>query len=759
MPSPQQARSNKRSPLIRSGSSSSSVGGLERIVPPFQSFVKQTPPVERKPLPPPPVIARRASSISPPRPRTPPVYATRRSSSVYSRSVSQFGSDNSSWRSADFAEEPLPPLPTLLPVAYSASTPQLVEKQPTPPLLQPRTYSPLIHTPSPTASRTSTRSPAPQHKPSILLPLPPVHVKVPKKHLRTVSLEKAKAELHAPGAVHLLPEELRAQTLGKSKSHEAIKMDSINIMSGSSLLQFPEPSTLVDNQGRRRTLRSPSEQYTSEYPFPNMTSPTRDLPSLFSRSEPEPPGPAQPTSLRQQRKASQGKVTQTLGVDDVDDQRGRRRTRGPRHMEYPHYLPNNTDVDQTPKEVTDAQEIAQEYHSLLTDQYRSPASSPSYYRGDSDESVKSLMKMVPKPLFQTKPPAKLPGTVTGQRKDSSWSPYRLSDGSEKFGSGRTNSSGSSLGPNPFESPRSPASSHKRRSTSGSIPISPPSDLPSSASGYSPRGRPIVRQPKASSVRRGSDDNRVSAFYPHIAPRKKKKAKTRPSKTDAQSPPVPLLSADVIAQRLMTPQASPTPSPPRKQRPAKQTYRNRFRTDSNASSDGGRTRLHERFAKGAAKYADLLTKPSGLPERQRYRAMQPAKDTAPVSPHLLPSPVKAHPARIHLGWSDQSKSSHDTSRSLVASPRRLHEHPETPRSPQFTHVVAPARPLDERADGLRETEVPRRKGSIFGTIFDGWKEDTAEKRREELKKTIRVVPNDVGATKPTPKRRASTFGWM
>ena len=752
MPSPRPAGSVKRPPVLRTGSSSSSLSGMEKVVPTFQSFVKQTPPVQQNHLPPAPSILRRASSSSLPRPRTPSVHSARRSSSVYSRSVSQFGSENSSWRSSDFADEPLPPLPTLLPVAYSSSTPHLTGKPPTPPLLPARTYiSPLIVTPSPTASRGSTPSPPPYHKPSVLLPSPPVSVQVPLKQLRTVPLEQAKAQHHAPGAVHLLPEELRAQTLGKSKSHDAIRVDSIAIISGRPLPQPPEPSTLVDNQGRRRTLRSPIEQYPSEYPFltansdaPGCVSPTRRAASKHDQDEMQ-------VALQEQRKASRGKATQALGLDDTDEQRGRTRQRRPRNTDYSNYLPNKrTSGDQSSSDQeTDARKIAKDYHALLNDQYRSKTSSPGHYHaGDSDESIKNHMKMVPRPLFQTKPPAKLPGSVTGLRKDSYVFPYRLSDGSENFGNDKLDSSDSSRGPNPFERSLTPESTHKRRSTSGSIPSSPPTDMPSPSTRSQVRGRPIVRQEKTNKRRHGSYDNRASTYCPYIAPRKGRKPKTLLGRAPTQSPPVPLLSTDIVAQRLKTPNDSPISS--HQSQHSSVGRENEFRKSSNAISDGRRPSLRDRIAKGAAKYADLFTKPSELPGQRNYPAMVPATG-APVSPHLLRSPVKSQPPRVHLGWSDTAKTSYDTSRALPASPR-------SPRTPQFTHIAAPARPLDETALGLRETESPRRKGSIFGSVFEGWKENKAEKRREELKKIIKVVPNEPGAV-AAGKRRASTFGWM
>lgn len=764
MPSPHPMGPMKRPPIVRNGSSSSALSGMEQAIPPFQDFVKQTAPVLQKALPPAPYIPRRASSTSPPpRSRSPSPYITRRSSSVYSRTASQWGSDISSWKSADFADEPLPPLPMLQPMAYSVSTPHLGEQLPTPPLLQARAYSPLIISPSPTASRVSTPSPPPQHKPSILLPEPPVSAQVPKKHLRTVSLEKARADVHSPGAVHLLPEELRAQhSIAKSKSHEAMRMDSVSVKFGENGPHVPHADVLIDRQGRRRTLQSPTEQSGTEYPFPTVPSEARDRePTSKIGSKYEKNAP--PLCLRQ-TKASRDKVAQALGVDDMDEPRGRTRQRGPRNMYYSHYLPNNktdADVYHVEQQTNDAGKIAQEYHSLLTEQHRSPTSSPAYYRTDSDDSIKNHMKLVPRPLFQTKPPAKLPGTVINRPSEPYTSPYRLSDGDAVLDNASVDSSGSSTGPNPFDRD----SNHKRRSTSGSIPISPPSET-------SPISLTLTRETtprksrKAVKVRRDSPDNRVSAFYPYIAPRKRNRAHNVTSRAGAQTPPLPLLPKDIVAERLKTPESSIDSMSLRDNRPASKNRKDKYRRGSNASSDGGRLPLHERIARGAAKYADLLTKPTELPERRKYRTPVRAATinsvrtatAAPDSPHLMPSLVKSPPPRVRLGWSDSSKHAHDSSRSLISSPRPLNGDSESPRKPQFTHIQTPARPLDERADGLREMEAPKRKNSIFGGMLDGWKESKADRRREDLKKAIKVVPNENGTTPPM-KRRSSAFGWM
>lgn len=218
----------KRPPFTTADSSKSSLAGLEQTITPFQEFIRRTPPIEDgKSLPPPPLRSpsgRRSSysGNSSQYSREASPSAPRRSSSIYSRTVSQWLPDSPMWSASDLAGNPMPPLPPelLRPIAYSASTPELVEKAPTPLVfLQPRTYQPLLVTPSPTISRRTTPSPSPLESQrstrfSTLLPTAVETLEIPKNHLRTVSLEKAKAALEAPGAEHLLPEELRAKLKG-----------------------------------------------------------------------------------------------------------------------------------------------------------------------------------------------------------------------------------------------------------------------------------------------------------------------------------------------------------------------------------------------------------------------------------------------------------------------------------------------------------------------------------------------------------------
>ena len=785
--SPQATGTLRRPPMVNTGSSSSSLSGMEQAVPSFQSFIKRTAPLsEQKPLPPTPLIPRRASSNSPPRSRSRSSYASRRSSSVYSRTVSQWGADDAFWGRAAFADEPLPPVPILQPLAYSASTPQLVARQPTPPPLLPRRYSPIINSPSPTESRATTPSPAPKHELSVLLPTPPVAAPVPKQHLRTVSLEKAKAAAHAPGAVHLLPEELRAQrfgrsslekpkielhppgamlslpeesrapTVGKSRSHEPLRVDSFDIIAGNTPPELSRPPTLVDHHSRQRTIQSPIETHptATEYPFPIVSTNTKYQKRSFKVDK----GPERlmiPLAS-QQRQASRDKVVQALGINVEDEPRGRTRQRGPRKMDYSHYLPKNNRVSKSSssEEETDAQKVAKEYHNLLTDQYRKPASSPAYHGTDSDDSIKNHMKMIPRPLFQTKPPAKLPGSIAERKDETSVSPHN-----QRYGNGlgeavRRRSSGSSKRSFPFQLSLTPDSAHRRSSTSGSIPISPPSQASPMPTAKSEERPPPTRK-KAPRRRRKNNDPRVSAYYPHVTSRKSNTTKRKQSDDTSETPPVPLLAADIIAERSEASREPSDISPFRRSQSSSLGRKNSPRRRSDTSSEKAPQPLYQRVAKGAAKYADLLTKPSEPPERRNYQPITTAT-VAPGSPHLLPSPVKSQQKKVHLGWSDTAKAKFDETHSPVQSPTRLFALPETSKAPQFTHFAMPARPLDESKAGL--TESPRRKGSIFSGMLDGWKESKAERRREELKKIIKVVPPESG-NGAAMKRRSSTFAWM
>lgn len=751
MPTPQAVGTLGRPPLVKAGSSSSSLDGMEQLARSFQNFIKRTPPVldHQKPLPPPPLIPRRASSSSPPRSRTPSYFAGRRSSSVYSRTVSQWDSDSVSWRSADFADEPILPVPILHALAYSASTPHLVEKQPTPPLLQPGTYGPLIRTPSrTTASQVTTPGLTPDERLTVW-PSCVQSAQAPRKHMRTISLEEAKAAVHAPGAVHLLPEELRAKTFRRSRSHEALRIVHVDVCSPAAAPGFSDPPTLVDNQGRRRTIVSPKDTFasSSEFPFPVVNGRTKHVQASFNVGT----GPERPMVplATQQRQASKEKVVQALGLDEFDEPRGRTRHHGPRNVNYAHYLPNSKRVtnDSSHESEPKAQRIAKEYHALLSEQYRKPSSSPGYHSTDSDDKIKAYTKMVPQPLFQTKPAAKHPRQLDRIDDGEFSSPYSLSPRIGEIGGPTRAASDSGGDMLPLTLSLTPETNHNRRSTSGSIPISPPEPINKGGTAQSPQPAMTERKTAPLSRRKG-DNNRVSAYYPHVASRKgtKTRKNIKFSANGSEIPPMPCLSNDSHEQKVQAAGHQPSSSP-RAAKPSTTLNSNgKVRRKSDASSNKTRQPFHQRVVKGAV---SLLTQPE-FPERTNHQPTT-AATVSPGSPHLFPSPVNARQNEIHLGWSDVAKSTFDK----IVSPTKS---PQKAETPLFTHIVAPARPLDESKAGVKELESPRRKSSIFDGFLDSWKESKAERRREELKKIIRFVPYADGNT-GNVNRRSSALGWM
>lgn len=744
MPSPQPLGALKRPPLLTKGSSFSSLSGMEQAVPSFESFVRRTPPPpdQAKPLPPTPLIPRRVSSASPSRSRTTSLYGQRRSSSIYSRTVSQWFDDDCSWRSADLRDGPLPdmpPLPFLQPVAYSKSTPQLHERLAAPPrTLGPRTSSPLIVTPSPTASRVTTPEESPARSPG---PSPlgqdrqqqqstsatydtPLHLRdATAKQVQTVSLEQAKAALHFPGAVHLLPEELRAQRYVRSRSHEPIRVPTMAFFDQALPKAAPPlPVTLIDAQERHRSLQARLLDVGSEYLFPT-TYPSEKAPLQA-----------------QHRDASRAKAAEPLGLADDDQPRGRTRQREPRSTDYSRYMPRGRRAASSPSpddERKDAQKVASEYHRLLSEQHRQPPISPAY---NSDDSIRAHMKMVPQPLFKSKPAAHPPraGNTQGSERGSnaSESPFhRRADSPASHVSSGTPGSPS------LRLSTAPGSTHHRSSTSGSIPISPPTNVPSASPAFTRKPASSKETPPISRSRRRSEEDRVSMYYPYVGSRKVKKAKDKKAASDSEGPvpPMPLLSADIIAQRLGTPDGSTESSPLRGTAPANFTDNSSNRKGSNADSDRQRTPLSQRLAGNAVRYADLISRPSGLPEAQNHHHSRPSDSTIALahSPHLLPSPVKSKPPPVHLGWSENAKSTFDRSRSGMHS--SSHASQRSAQLTQLTHL--PARPLDESRLGLSEPEGrgPKQSSSIFGGLLDGWKERKKEEKREELKKIIKVVP--------------------
>jgi hypothetical protein len=437
--------------------------------------------------------------------------------------------------------------------------------------------------------------------------------------------------------------------------------------------------------------------------------------------------------------------------------------------------------------------MAQDYYTLLAEQNRQASASSASRSMQSDVEVGEHMRMVPQPLFhgkpasmQWRPASNRYDSVTGmmlplydrQQSDSS-----LSMQSQQIGSNIT----------PYR--LSNTTNSRRRSSIGTIPISPPFQYDNFDSRPT-AAMPAVPQPRAiPKHRRNSDDNRVSAYW-HIPTkggnelvfrRSKEKQPSIPKIVgpgSPNSPGVPLLAPDIVAQRLQTPEVTPehsplfqgpwpmqhtssapslTPSPASRDddpfssnnsKTKSKTRRNE--NESNEKELTAKQALLARITKGAAKYADKLTRPTGYEpsplssnsndndHHQGYNSSQARTE----SPHLLPTPTsKKHAHKPSLGWSTASKSAFDSLHN--------HSHKHNPsQASTYTHTTTPARPLDERnSGGVKDDQQQEqsfvsgaRRGSInlFATLRDLRRETKAEKRREEIKKSIRVVGVPEGA---------------
>lgn len=755
----QQAGTRRRAPILESRSSSSSLGGLELAIPSFQSFIKRTPRLlEQKPLPPTPPQPRRESSVDSCRSsRVIPSFPySRRTSSVYSRPMSERDLETDVpgvpsvplWQTAEFDDQSNF---LLRPLAYGANTSQLIANFAAPQVLQPRTYCPLINTPSPTVSRRTTPSPHAESRASVLLPPSLTEARTPQRHLCTVSLEKAKELMQAPGAVHLLPEELRAQILNKpemivkAQPQNQLRVTSIDTLGCNIItpLDAPGTPTLVDTQGRERLLRA-APMTTTELQFPTMTSLRQADTSVAFELGNELGNAMAPIALKRCQQ-SRDKVIQTLSLGDSDEPQGRIRTRDPRKRSCGYYLPKAKHLSDASglsgELMNDAQRIAQDYHQLLSEEYRQSSVSPTLSgHVPSSAEVMSRMKLMPQPLFDRDLVTNVSGTMAdaANRNSKDWpSPKhaRVDSGvaSNSHHVASVSNSGEPLfgRPPPERRPK-----HNRQSTSGSIPICPPSMvLPRKVSVILPH---TVEEPnsKLTRVHVNREDNRVSHFYPHIMSRKIKKEKAHKKGTGqssvqdknggSQAPHVLLLPATaIVAERLTTSETNPKASPLRRN-PVVPLTRRRSGGDraSTYSTEQSNRRLHERMLSKLTKSCRSHSRTERSPTR--FVA-------SPNSPHLLPPPAsgKSSSSAAHQGWTDFARSTFDHARTSDQTTRKR------PVQPAVIHPIPPARPLDESLGAMRDGSPPTRPG-LFGELVDRWRESKAEKRRKDLKRIIKVV---------------------
>jgi hypothetical protein len=677
----------RRPPAALNHSSSSlSSDGFERSAPSFQSFIRKTPtPNQEKPPPPIPIIeAAEAFRIS-----------TRRTSSIYSRTVSRYAPTPESWRD----EEHLMPTFFLQPSVYSLSTPELTLADTPQSTVPPRPFAPLITSPSPSPSRTSTPSPPPDRIwQERLLPPSPQMLRVATQHIRTVSLDKAKAALRSPGAQHLLPGEMRALAAARKASQQ-------HIIRGSRSFEgiVPPRSPVLPH-----VLPSPSLPSPTPYDWPlqaNRGSKLSDEYFDMTKAKRMSMSPVE----RQLKSSIEISITRPSEPPVSDyEPRGRFRqqsrtgsSRRPDNYEskvIDAYEDRTLDASSNESLMDEAKRLANEYHAL----FKEDAKASGFRKHSaSSNSIREKMKLVPQPLFFN------PRQISRQRE-------------LEYQKSRTEAYTSSLSrsPKPRAAPReqrnSPRSKERtlnfpyklsltpestgariRRSTSGSIPISPPfpGHEVTKTKGVP---APIQRQ------RSIDDSDSVSAFYHRINADAEQLAKEY-NKAGSK------VTFEMHAQPSVVPRPSLESSPQASYGRRKQSYDSGI--SSGASSKGSRPPLKSLTHKVTSVFGNHMRKSSVSAVEGLSSLVDSFKQRRPSFPVIsAPQPISA------------------------------------------AEAYDPARLQATSSSGY----AARKRPSVFAGIKDHRRESKANKRREDLKKTIKMVP--IGGAPQTPPRRDGDWLW-
>ncbi|GIZ43648.1 hypothetical protein CKM354_000686500 [Cercospora kikuchii] len=781
-------------PLLSKTSSSSSLRGLEKNIPPFQTFLLRTPPLEHnhdKPLPAPPIQAPRSDASS----------ERRRSSSVYSRTPSNWAPDSvSSWQTDDLQGDIRMPERS---IAYSSSVPDLkaisVESDTPAVLLEPRAFDPLLTSPT-VSTIVSDNSPSASRPATTLLPQLEKPIS-PAKSINTISLAEAKEAINSPGAQRLLPEELLARTMSKTKSmlhSRATSADPFGMRAVSSSTEYPISATFVDRQGRTRSITTPPAiaSHPVEYPLPAPYSPLPSVNAFHVGS-----GPARDM------------VPPTPTVISQPEYEGRNVHEPQRERNKPSFDLSAHNIPPSPETfVPDAyrfqlgdepKSAAEEYHTALAQNYRQPNFDTTGY--DSDDSIRRHMKMIPQPLFSGKDRVQKP---TSLRKSSGASRYRPRSSSQI-------SVASSRGSNSFDLRLSVSTADSRHASGGSgfghIPISPPSTQHMHARRTSvergrslrtvehqqepdPRTDPIYNSQSDQQVRRGGSVREMKSSKPSFSSRlnPRDSSKSRPSVgTSAHprepesgrdsemgsptlgtafapaipsagntEPGAPLLSRSVIEMKLKTPQTSPQTSPLGDHIPSPSSFTGQQTPNSETLDDFPIFNKKPFFQRVGMK---SLRKARRRSSTATDRSVSPSSvRPSPQSPHLYspahpPFPTTARKPNIevpHLGWSRTSKQNFDEAVSPPGTPTNTSRAKLPLLSNPFKSLRSNSNTV-EHADEDGSTS-PMRKGSILGSVLERFTHDKGQKRREDLKKLIRVVPN-VSPVVPTTAAYAAENG--
>ncbi|CAK1363836.1 unnamed protein product [Cercospora beticola] len=778
-------------PRLSKTPSSSSLRGLEKNIPPFQTFLLRTPPLEHnhdKPLPAPPIQAPRSDASS----------ERRRSSSVYSRTPSHWAPESvSSWRTDDLQEDIRLPERS---IAYSSSVPDLKANadasDASAVFLEPRAFDPLLASPT-VSTIMSDSSPSASRPATTLLPQSETPMS-PDKSINTISLAQAKEAIHSPE--RLLPEELLARTMSKTKSmlhSRSTSSDLFGMRAISSSTEYPISATLVDRQGRTRSITTPPAiaSLPVEYPFPALHSPLPSVNAFHVGLGPaRDMAPPAPTVISQ---------PEYEGGTMHEPQRERNKP----NLDLSGYTippsPETFVPDAYRFQLGDKPKTAtEEYHTALAQDYQQPNFDTTGY--DSDDSIRRHMKMIPQPLFSGKNRVQKP---TSLRKSSGASRYIPRSNSQ-------NSIASSRGSNSFDLRLSVSTADSRHASGGSgfghIPISPPSRQHMHAQRTSvergrslrtaehhqdldPRMDPIYNSQSDQQVRRGTSVREMkrsrSGFSSRLKPRNSSKSRPSIDTTDHPrelnsrrdsemgsptlgtafvpalasvgntGPGAPLLSRSVIEMKLKTPQTSPQTSPLGDHIPSPSSFTGQQTPNSETLDDFPIFNKKPFFQRVGMK---SLRKARRRSSTATDRSVSPSSvRPSPQSPHLyspahppFPTPKKQNIEIPHLGWTHTSKQNFDEAVSPPGTPTNTSRAKLPLLSNPFKSLRSNSNAV-EHADEDGSTS-PVRKGSIFGSVLERFTHDKGQKRREDLKKLIRVVPN-VSPVVPTATAYAAENG--
>ncbi|TKA78481.1 hypothetical protein B0A49_01471 [Cryomyces minteri] len=410
------------------------------------------------------------------------------------------------------------------------------------------------------------------------------------------------------------------------------------------------------------------------------------------------------------------------------------------------------------EEKPNAQQLSEQYHALLTDQYRQRDHSPRR-RKESDD-VRTHMKMVPQPLFSShrRTTSKL-HSLSHKRGQSNG---QVSPTSPRKDSTQSISRKFSL----REHVRMPSLplrisldslSNRRRSTSGSIPISPPFPLETVAlanGATTSTGSAGRRGPaKGHRKRNSSTAFFTSAFHSRKTSGTLEPAadaatsSSRKTKDPPYTAPLPLLvSTHTVPASRSAPRTPASPAAHAHARNklssggASATSANSHSSSSTTATTSP-TSIYRRVGIGAARWGDSLARTAVKPTPTPHSSPDPESRAARPLPHSPPPPKPAYPHIFAPAppCPDALERARAVVRARAAAAAAASRPPSSPPGGiGIVHRVLPARPLNGAVHATRKEGDGEAKGA-FGLHAGARREGWAEKRRGELKRLIRVVP--------------------